>query len=98
MGRCARRTSGVRRSKKLPADQNQLREAVKDNRSFFLCLFRALKAQPTNFCLFVKSSQTRPVECCSDSSILNSQSKTPFFVLRPPSFFSLGPSQACFLA
>ena len=94
--RCERRTSGVRRSKKLPADQNQLMEAVKDNRSFFVCLFRAMKpnqttsicllraikAQPTNFCLFVKSSQTRLVGGCSDSSILK-QSEQNFFFLSP---------------
>merc|ERR1719336_2617802 len=88
--RCARRTSGVRRSKKLPADQNQLMEAVKDNRSFFVCLLRALKAQPYNFfCLFVKSSQTRPVEGCSDSSILKQSEQNFFFVLRPASWLEV---------
>merc|ERR1712013_799478 len=89
--RCARRTSGVRRSKKLPADQNQLVEAVKDNRSFFLCLFRAMKPNQATFvCLFFKSSQTRPVECCSDTTILK-QSEQNFFFCRQASFFFTRP-------
>merc|ERR550517_1594369 len=88
--RCERRTSGVRRSKKLPADQNQLMEAVKDNRSFFVCLFRAMKPNPTNFCLFVKSSQTRLVGGCSDSSILKqSEQNFFFFVPRPASWLEV---------
>merc|ERR1719198_2641253 len=93
--RCERRTSGVRRSNRCQQSQ-----AVKDNRSFFvclframkpnqttsICLFRAIKARPTNFCLFVKSSQTRPVEFCSDSSILKQSDQNSFFVLRPASW------------
>merc|ERR1712062_767570 len=99
--RCERRTSGARRSNRCQQSQNQLMEAVKDNRSFFvclframkpnqttsICLFRAIKAQPTNFCLFVKSSQTRPVEFCSDSTILKQSEQNFFFC-----------PQACFLA
>ena len=99
--RCERRTSGVRRSNRCQQSQNQLMEAVKDNRSFFvclframkpnqttsICLFRAIKAQPTNFCLFDKSSQTRPVEFCSDSTILKQSEQNFFFC-----------PQACFLA
>ena len=99
----------MRRSKKLPADQNQLMEAVKDNRSFFVCLFRAMKpnqttsicllraikAQPTNFCLFVKSSQTRPVEFCSDSTILKQSEQNFFFVLRPASWLEVATYILC---
>merc|ERR1712200_365944 len=81
----------------------QKMEAVKDNRSFFvclframkpnqttsICLFRAIKAQPTNFCLFDKSSQTRPVEFCSDSTILKQSEQNFFFVLRPASWLEV---------
>merc|ERR1712107_406543 len=73
--RCARRTSGVRRSKKLPADQNQLMEAVEDNRSLFVCLFRAHKLAQ--------------VKVAATPAYSNSQSKTSFFVPRPASWLEV---------
>merc|ERR1712004_876238 len=100
MGRCERRTSGVRRSKKLPANQNQLMEAVNDNRSFFLCLFRAMKPnQTTSICLFRAIKANQPTFVCllrahklaqlkvaATPAYSNSQSKTSFFVPRPASW------------
>merc|ERR1712156_191555 len=103
--RCERRTSGVRRSKKLPADQNQLMEAVKDNRSLFVCLFRAMKPNqttsicllraikaPTNQLLFVcllRAHKLAQFKVAATPPYSKSQSKTSFFVLRPASWLEV---------
>ena len=101
--RCERRTSGVRRSKKLPAKSSCQRQPI------FLCLFRAMKPnqttsifclqlskahQPTFVCL-LRAHKNDPVEGCSDPSILKQSEQNFFFVLRPASWLEVATYILC---